>query len=199
MHSRLPYFRTDLLPYGTLSNHHRSTMRGVALQIFPLRADMATMRQFINSYLNFIDDEYPLQYYFKPAMPYVMLQILYYPYLATTNQNAVRLTQREVSFSVPLECYLIDKSGNRIFNHYATCAPFLYLDVQPTITSGRDLFGLPKVALRFQPLDQFFQTGPVAVAHRPSTPLRRTRRRQIRAISPSVSGSAAVYFNAHSA
>jgi len=132
-------------------------MRNVALQIFPLRADMAAMRQFINCYLNFVDDEYPLKYYFKPAMPYVMLQILYYPYLAVTTGNSIWLTQREVSFSIPLECYLIDDAGNRVFNHYATCSPFLYLDVQPTITSGRDIFGLPKVALTFQPLEPFFR------------------------------------------
>ena len=157
MHSRLPYFRKELLPAGTLSNHHRSTMPNVALQIFPLRADMARMRQFINSYLNFVDDDYPLPFYFKPAMPYVMLQILYYPYLAVTTGNTAWLTQREVSFSVPLEFYVVDDYGNRVFHHYATCSPFLYLDVQPTITSGRDLFGLPKVALKFQPLDQFFR------------------------------------------
>ena len=157
MNSQLPFFRTNLLPGGTLRNHHRSTMRNVALQIFPLRADMATMRQFINCYLNFVDDDYTLPFYFKPAMPYVMLQILYYPYLAVTTGNTVWLTQREVSFSVPLECYLVDEYGDRVFNHYATCSPFLYLDVQPTITSGRDIFGLPKVALKFQPLEAFFR------------------------------------------
>jgi hypothetical protein len=157
MSSQLPRFRTSLLPSGTLSNHHRSTMRNVALQVFPLRADMARMRQFINSYLNFVDDEHPPPYYFKPAMPYVMLQILYYPYLAVTTSNTVWLTQREVSFSVPLECYLIDEYEDRVFNHYATCTPFLYLDVQPTITSGRDIFGLPKVALRLEPLTPFFR------------------------------------------
>jgi hypothetical protein len=132
-------------------------MRNVALQVYPLRADMAVMRQFIDSYLNFVDDEYSLPFYFKPAMPYVMLQILYYPYLAVTTGNTVWLTQREVSFSVPLECYRVDRHGKRVFNHYATCSPFLYLDVQPTITSGRDIFGLPKVALRFQPLEPFFR------------------------------------------
>lgn len=153
MSSRLHRFRTNLFPTGTLSRHHRSTMRNVALQIYPLRADMARMRQFINSYLNFVDDPYPLPYYFKPAMPYVMLQILQYPYLAVTTGNSVRFTQREVSLSVPLEVYYIDRNGDRVFNHYATCSPFLYLDVQPTIVSGRDIFGLPKVALRFQPID----------------------------------------------
>ena len=132
-------------------------MRNVALQVYPLRADMAVMRQFIDSYLNFVDDECSLPFYFKPAMPYVMLQILYYPYLAVTTGNTVWLTQREVSFSVPLECYRVERHGKRVFNHYATCSPFLYLDVQPTITSGRDIFGLPKVALRFQPLEPFFR------------------------------------------
>ncbi|MFZ0678991.1 hypothetical protein [Candidatus Binatus sp.] len=132
-------------------------MRNIAVQVFPLRADMASMRKFINSYLNFVDDDYPLPFYFKPAIPYVMLQILHYPNLAVSTANAVRFPQKEVSFSVPLEVYIVDEYGNRIFNHYATCAPFLYLDVQPSVVSGRDIFGLPKVALRFWPIDSTFR------------------------------------------
>src|SRR5579862_8998538 len=157
MKTRLHPLRTDLFPEGTLSNHHRSTMRNIAVQVFPLRADMASMRKFINSYLNFVDDDYPLPFYFKPAIPYVMLQILHYPNLAVSTANAVRFPQKEVSFSVPLEVYIVDEYGSRIFNHYATCSPFLYLDVQPSVVSGRDIFGLPKVALRFWPIDSTFR------------------------------------------
>ena len=157
MSTTLHPLRTELFPEGTLSNHHRSTMRNIAVQVFPLRADMVSMRKFINSYLNFVDDDYPLPFYFKPAIPYVMLQILHYPNLAVTTANAIRFPQREVSFSVPLEVYIVDEYGNRMFNHYATSAPFLYLDVQPSIVSGRDIFGLPKVALKFFKIDSTFR------------------------------------------
>ena len=56
---QLPDFRFDLFGNGPLSNHHRSVMTGVTIQVLPLRGDMARMRQFINSYLNFVDDDYP--------------------------------------------------------------------------------------------------------------------------------------------
>src|SRR5262249_50975345 len=143
-------FKTNLIGTPPLSRHHRSVMRDLTMQVLPLRADMARMRQFINSYLNFVDDPgEPPPLYFKPAMPYVMLQVMHYPYLAVTADNTTWLQQHEVAFCVPLECYTAE-GGRRIFLEYATCVPFLYLDMQPTIISGRDIFGLPKVALRFE-------------------------------------------------
>jgi hypothetical protein len=151
MASRLPDFRMNLFGTRPLSNHHRSVSRGVTIQVLPLRGDMARMRQFINSYLNFVDNDYPAPFYFKPAMPYVMLEVLDYPFLAVTSENTTVLSQHELAFTVPLECYAIE-DGERIFVDYATCTPFLYLDVQPTIISGRDVFGLPKICASDTPV-----------------------------------------------
>ena len=145
---RLPDFRMNLFGSRPLSNHHRSVSRNVTFQVLPLRGDMARMRQFINSYLNFVDDDYPAPFYFKPALPYVMLEVIDYPFLAVTSENTTVLSQHEVAFTVPLECYAIEH-GERVFVDYASCTPFLYLDVQPTIISGRDVFGLPKIAVKF--------------------------------------------------
>jgi hypothetical protein len=155
---RLPDFRFDLFGNGPLSNHHRSVMKGVTIQVLPLRGDMARMRQFINSYLNFVDDDYPAPFYFKPAMPYVMLEVIDYPFLAVTSENMTVLSQHEVGFTVPLECYAIE-DGERVFVDYASCTPFLYLDVQPTIISGRDVFGLPKIAVQFHAVELPMRPG----------------------------------------
>ena len=155
---RLPDFRFDLFGNGPLSNHHRSVMTGVTIQVLPLRGDMARMRQFINSYLNFVDDDYPAPFYFKPAMPYVMLEVIDYPFLAVTSENMTVLSQHEVGFTVPLECYAIE-DGERVFVDYASCTPFLYLDVQPNIISGRDVFGLPKIAVRFNAVELPMRPG----------------------------------------
>ena len=155
---RLPDFRFDLFGNGPLSNHHRSVMTGVTIQVLPLRGDMARMRQFINSYLNFVDDDYPAPFYFKPAMPYVMLEVIDYPFLAVTSENMTVLSQHEVGFTVPLECYAIE-DGERVFVDYASCTPFLYLDVQPNIISGRDVFGLPKIAVKFNAVELPMRPG----------------------------------------
>src|SRR6266404_5649899 len=149
--SDLPLYRTQLSG-GTLSRHHRSTMQRVTLQVFPLRANMSQLSGFIDSYLNFVDDYELPPFHFRPAMPYVLMLLINYPRLAVTSENLSALSQHEISFSVPLECYAIE-GDELIFKQFATCTPFLYLDQQLTIISGRDLFGLPKISLQFEKVD----------------------------------------------
>jgi hypothetical protein len=162
MYRTLPRFR-PLIEEQMLSNQNRSIMLGVTRQVFTLRADMARLRRFIDSYLNFVDDDMPPPFYFQPAAPFVTFELIYYPYLTVASRNLVSYPQREMSFSIPIECYAIE-DGALVFKQYAVCAPFLYVDEELSVVSGRDLFGLPKVALKFENLiDQIRPDSPAQV------------------------------------
>ena len=162
MYKTLPRFR-PLIEEQLLSNQNRSIMLGVTRHVFPLRADMARLRRFVDSYLNFVDDDMPPPFYFRPAAPFVTFELIYYPYLTVASRNLVSYPQREMSFSIPIECYAIE-DGALVFKQYAVCAPFLYVDEVLSVVSGRDLFGLPKVALRFENLiDQIRPDSPAQI------------------------------------
>ena len=150
MGKTLPWNR-KLIVEQLLSNQNRAVMLDVTRHMFMLRADMARLRRFIDSYLNFVDDDMPPPFYFQPAAPFVMFELLSYPYLSVASRNLTSYPQREMSFSVPLECYAIE-DGVLVFKQYAVCIPFLYVDEALSIVSGRDLFGLPKVAMKFENL-----------------------------------------------
>lgn len=159
MHNTLPRFRS-LLGEQPLCNQNRSIMLGVTRHVFTLRADMARLRRFIDSYLNFVDDDMPPPFYFQPAAPFVTFELIYYPYLTVASRNLVSYPQREMCFSIPIECYAIE-DGALVFKQYAVCVPFLYVDEALSVVSGRSLFGLPKVALRFENLiDQINPDSP---------------------------------------
>ena len=89
MHNTLPRFRS-LLGEQPLCNQNRSIMLGVTRHVFTLRADMARLRRFIDSYLNFVDDDMPPPFYFQPAAPFVTFELIYYPYLTVASRNLIR-------------------------------------------------------------------------------------------------------------
>src|SRR5262245_33152392 len=134
MSSSLPPFR-ELIQEMPLGRHHRSVMSRVTRLVFPLRADMARLRRFIDSYLNFVDDLHPAPFYFRPIGPYVFFELLYYPYLAVTTRNLDLFPQHEMSFTIPLECYAIE-DGKLVFKQFAVCAPFLYVNEELSVASG---------------------------------------------------------------
>src|SRR5215469_7199480 len=122
MRNPLPPYRS-LIVQSFLTSQQRSIMSNVSILMLPLRADMARLRRFIDSYLNFVDDRYPPPFYFQPTGPYVIFQLMHYPYLAVTTRNLVAYPQHEMSFSIPLECYALE-DGAMVFKQYAVCTPF---------------------------------------------------------------------------
>ncbi len=90
---------------------------------------------------------------------------MYYSYLTVASRNLISYPQREMSFSVALECYAIEEDA-LVFKQYAVCVPFLYVDEELSVVSGRDLFGLPKVALKFETLiDQGRPDAPTQIGN----------------------------------
>ena len=145
--TRLPRFRPFLGP-PQLLNHQYSLIQDLTVQVYPLRADMAVLRRFVDSFLNFVDDVERPPFYFKPVFPYVFMQLLHYPRLSVPTENLISLGQHEVAFSIPLACYEV-LDGKLVFKQFASSTPFIYLDQGVSIVGGRSLFGWPKVALKF--------------------------------------------------
>jgi hypothetical protein len=149
--TKLPPLNKTIAATPELNAHLRGSFHRVMLNMLPIKADMACLRDFCDSYLNFVDDANRPPFYFKPAMPFVFLQVLHYPYMANRTQNAFAIAQNEVAFSMWLECYAIEH-GQRVFKTLALCSPYIYLDNQLSLLTGRDVFGYPKAQLTFLPL-----------------------------------------------
>src|SRR5262249_37857851 len=103
----LPAYRPIIGTYK-LSNHQYSLIQNLTMQIYPLKADMAILRRFIDSFLNFVDDTERPPFYFQPFCPYVLLQLMHYPRLAVPTQNLISFPQHELTFSIPLHCYKVE-------------------------------------------------------------------------------------------
>jgi hypothetical protein len=156
--------RTDKLPRysGTAVDHARPVMAvtgtdvemslsSVSFQIYPLKASMARLTQFCDLYLNFTHEQDRPPFFFRPALPYVLLQIIDYGSMAIEWQNMGWFGARELCFTIPLECYR--REGNElVFVDWATISPFIFADNPLSVRNGREVYGWPKVAMRMDSL-----------------------------------------------
>ena len=112
---------------------------GVTVRVFPLKANMHRLRRFCDAYLNLA----PEVATFRPALPYVYLMVLDYGKMAVDAANFGWIAQREITFTVPLEWYVSEPDGPR-FHDYASISPFIFVDDQTSLTTGREVYGWPK-------------------------------------------------------
>jgi hypothetical protein len=115
--------------------------QGVSMRVFPLRANMNTLGHFCNAYLNVIPPEVGE---FRPAYPIVFLIVLDYGKMSVEAQNLGWISQREVTFSVPLEWHRREASGDR-FVDWTYVSPFIFVDNAMSLATGREVYGWPKV------------------------------------------------------
>jgi hypothetical protein len=121
--------------------------QGVTCRVFPLRANIARLTQFCNDYINM---DIPSDIvYFRPALPYVYLMVLNYGSMASSSthaQNFGWVAQNEVAFFVPVERWHRDKiTGKPVFEDWVNVAPFIFVDSQMSLATGREVYGWPKV------------------------------------------------------
>ena len=76
----LPEFNQALGEFLALPKHLEQKYSDVVTQIFPLKASMSRLQEFCDSYLNLGED---LPLYFKPAVPWVLMQVVDYGQMAT--------------------------------------------------------------------------------------------------------------------
>jgi len=136
---------------------------GVTSRVFPLKANMARLTQFCDSYVNM--DIPPEIVHYRPALPYVYLMVLDYGSMSSASmqaQNVGWVAQHEVAFTVPLERWRMER-GRLVFKDWACVSPFIFVDDEMSLTTGREIYGWPKVAGRvdaIRPLwDQHPMTG----------------------------------------
>ena len=117
----------------------------VTARVFPLNANMASLTKFCNLYLNM--DVPPEIVHYTPALPYVYFMILNYgamSFASVQAQNLGWVAQHEIAFAVPVSRWHME-DGKLIFDDWAVVCPFIFVDDQFSLNSGREVFGWNKV------------------------------------------------------
>ena len=151
----LPEFNLALGEFLALPPHLHQKYSDVVTQIFPLKASMNRMREFCDSYLN-LDEDLPL--YFKPAVPWVLMQVVDYGEIATTSRNLGWFSQHELAFGVPLRCYKKEKN-EWVFVDWAMVFPFIFVDNPLSLSGGRKIYGWSKSGIKFDSTPSIFEAG----------------------------------------
>ncbi len=138
-----------------LPSNLTDTFTNVVAQIFPLAADLNTMQGFLDAYLNYPQDGENPPVYFKPAAPFVMLEVLNYGSVASNVANVGWFSQHEIAFGIPLEWYA--REGDRLkFLTYALIYPYIFVDNPLSISGGREIYGWSKAPIRVNAITPAF-------------------------------------------
>jgi hypothetical protein len=119
--------------------------RNVTARVFSLKANVAVLTAFCDQYLNM--DIPPTIVHYAPALPYVYLMVLNYGSMAPSSvqaQNVGWVAQHEVAFTVVLQRWR-EENGELVFKDWATVSPFIYVDDQLSLNTGREVYGWNKV------------------------------------------------------
>ena len=130
---------------------------GVTANVFPLRANMARLRAFCSDYLNIASDIV----HFRPAMPWVYLMVLDYGRMAARAQNFGWVAQHEIAFAVPLEWY-VRQDDRWQFVDWASVCPYIFVDNEMSLSTGREVFGWPKIQVTLEPDATAWVSDPMA-------------------------------------
>jgi hypothetical protein len=153
--SALPEFNQALGEFLALPAHLEQKYSDVVTQIFPLKASMNRLQTFCDSYLNLGED---LPLYFKPAVPWVLMQVVDYGQMATTSKNIGWFSQHELAFGVPLRCYKKEKN-DWVFVDWAMVFPFIFVDNPLSLSGGRRIYGWSKSGIKIDVSPSIFEPG----------------------------------------
>jgi len=136
--------------------------REVSARVFPLKANIARLAEFVDEYLNMdIPDEIV---HFEPALPYVYFMALNYGGMSATTLDAQRLgwvAQHEAFFLVPLQRWRREH-GKLVFKGWTGVTPFIFVDDALSMTTGREVYGWPKMLASIEPDRPVWTTHPRA-------------------------------------
>lgn len=128
------------MPGASLAFQPPFSFPGMSVRLFPLRANLANLQHFIDAYLNTIPPELGR---FRVPAPFVSLMMLDYGKMAIEAGNYGYLAQREIVFNINLEWYKV-VNGKWQFHDWATIAPYIYVDDDLSMFTGRMVYGWPK-------------------------------------------------------
>jgi hypothetical protein len=143
----------------------------IAARMFPLYANKQKLRTICNTYFNNIAVAKNLPFRIKPIQSLVLMEVLSYPKMyagGLPGQQFGYSTQNELLFSIPVVYW----------NHAAIpypaavglFTPFLFVDNDWSLITGRDVAGLPKCEGRFQLPPNLSSVFPSAVDARVISP-----------------------------
>jgi len=118
---------------------------GVTARVFPLQASINILRGFCKNYLNVAPG-----FAFTPALPCVVLAVLDYGRMALEESNLGWVAQHEVLFGIPLAMWRRDRRGRFLFDRWVLNMPFIVVDNPASLTTGREVYGWPKVLSQLQ-------------------------------------------------
>src|SRR5271156_4004141 len=151
----LPAFNLALGEFLALPAHLEQKYSDVVTQIFPLKASMNRLQEFCDSYLN-LDEDLPL--HFKPAVPWVFMQVVDYGQMATTSRNLGWFSQHELAFGVPLRCYKREKD-EWVFVDWAMVFPYIFVDNPLSMSGGRKIYGWSKSEIKIDDSPSILEAG----------------------------------------
>jgi hypothetical protein len=132
--------------------------RNVSARVFPLRANLDTLQQLCNSYLNIVPPEAG---YFRVPLPYVNLVVLDYGQIGEKEMRAGWFSQVEVYFGMALEWYKFDR-GQWVFHDWAVITPYIFVSDSVSVPTGRCVYGFPKILSTVELTDSQWVKNPIA-------------------------------------
>lgn len=139
-------FNTARGPASTLQMSPPFAFNDVTMSVFPLRAGLPRLEAFCENYLN--QASHIVQ--FRPFIPFVYLVILDYGRMSLEAANMGWVSQREVAFGIPLR-WLNAKETGLEFHDWAFTSPFIFVDNEMSMSTGREVYGWPKLLARLDP------------------------------------------------
>ena len=132
--------------------------KDVTMSVFPLRATLSRLESFCDAFLNHADEAIK----FQPFIPYVYLIILDYGRMSVEAANMGWISQREVAFGVPLRwMQKSDEDGILEFRDWAFNSPFIFVDNDLSMSTGREVYGWPKMLAHLDPtISEWVQDPP---------------------------------------
>lgn len=153
--TRLPRFNSALGKFLALPPHLEQTYSDVVTQVYPLKASMTRLQEFCESYLSLSENP---PFSFKPAAPWVLMQVCDYGRIASTTSNIGWVSQHELAFGLPVEWY--KKEGSKwVFADWAMIYPFIFVDNPLSMSAGREIYGWAKSGIRIDPVAPIFEPG----------------------------------------
>jgi hypothetical protein len=134
------------------------TFPKVSMRVFPLRADALALQKLLDDTLNIIPPEIG---FFRAALPYVFLLVVDYGHMSVDAENLGWLSQHEVVFAVPLAWYK-QEGEKTVFKGWAGTSPFIFVDNELSMATGREVYGWPKAIAQFAPQVSSWLKDPIS-------------------------------------
>src|SRR5579863_2353481 len=120
----LPNYNTalgDFLKIPSLDGQNRQTYTNVLTQVYPLPADIHKLAAFCDECLNRVSVGVadPSPWTFKPAAPWVIMQVCNYGKMAMRSQKFGWVSQHELAFGFPVAWYEKQDNGQDKFIDWA--------------------------------------------------------------------------------